>query len=42
MKYINKLTYCFYDGFMEMDNIYNNYDSALDWKSSKVTDGKVG
>lgn len=30
MKYINKLTYFSYDGFMEVDNIYNNYDSVLE------------
>ena len=30
MKHINKLTYCSYDGFMEMDNLCNNYDSVLE------------
>jgi len=29
VKYINKLTYVSYDGFIEMDNIHNNYDSVF-------------
>lgn len=30
MNYINKLTYVSYDGFIEMDNLRNNYDSVLE------------
>ena len=37
MKYINKLTYCSYDGFMEMDNLRNNYDSVLELDCKDIT-----
>ena len=37
MKYINKLTYCSYDGFMEMDNLRNNYDSILELDCKDIT-----
>ena len=37
MKYINKLTYCSYDGFIEMDNIHNNYDSVLELDCKDIT-----
>ena len=37
MNYINKLTYCSYDGFMEMDNLRNNYDSVLELDCKDIT-----
>ena len=37
MKYINKLTYVSYDGFIEMDNIHNNYDSVLELDCKDIT-----
>ena len=37
MKYINKLTYCSYDGFMEMYNLRNNYDSVLELDCKDIT-----
>ena len=38
MNYINKLTYCSYDGFIEMDNLRNNYDSVLELDCKDVND----
>ena len=37
MNYINKLTYVSYDGFMEMDNLRNNYDSVLELDCKDIT-----
>jgi len=37
VKYINKLTYVSYDGFIEMDNIHNNYDSVLELDCKDIT-----
>ena len=34
---MNKLTYCSYDGFMEMDNLRNNYDSVLELDCKDIT-----
>ena len=40
MNYINKLTYVSYDGFMEMDNLRNNYDSVLELDCKDITTKK--
>ena len=37
MKHINKLAYVSYDGFMEMDNIHNNYDSVLELDCKSIS-----
>ena len=37
MEHINKLTYVSYDGFMELDNIYNNYDSVLELDCKSIS-----
>lgn len=37
MKYINKLTYVSYDGFIEMDDIHNNYDSVLELDCKSIS-----
>ena len=37
MEHINKLTYVSYDGFMEMDNLRNNYDSILELDCKDIT-----
>ena len=37
MKYINKLTYVSYDGFIELDNIHNSYDSVLELDCKSIS-----